>query len=330
MPAPLIAQRVEAVRRFNRLYTRRIGVLRGHYLESPFSLTESRVIYELAHRNDVTAAELGRDLGLDAGYLSRLLRGFVRRGLVTRTPSSSDRRRAHLTLTARGRAAFAELDARSREEVGALVSRFPEPGQRRLVRAMETIESLLEPPAPAASAYVLRPPRPGDFGWIIHRQGALYAEEYGWNEEFEGAVAGIVADFIRTLDPKRERCWIAEREGEVVGSVFLVRSTSTVAKLRLLYVEPSARGLGIGRRLVDECVRFARAAGYRRMTLWTQRNLVAAREIYRKAGFRLVKAEPQHNFGHDLVGETWELDLARAPEASRPKPRPHAPARAAM
>ncbi len=309
MTASGIELRVETVRRFNRLYTRKIGVLRGHYLESPFSLTESRVIYELAHRDGATAAELGRDLGLDAGYLSRLLRGFVRRGLIERTPSASDRRRTHLALTARGRAAFDDLDRRSREEVGALVSRFPEPGQRRLVSAMETIESLLEPPPVEAAAYLLRPPRPGDFGWIIHRQGALYAEEYGWNEECEGALAGIVADFIRDLDPKRERCWVAERDGAVVGSVFVVRKTNTIARLRLLYVEPSARGLGIGRRLVDECIRFARAAGYRRMTLWTQRNLVAAREIYRKAGFTLVKEEPHHSFGHDLVGETWELAL---------------------
>ncbi|MGH7628716.1 MAG: bifunctional helix-turn-helix transcriptional regulator/GNAT family N-acetyltransferase [Gemmatimonadales bacterium] len=309
MTASGIEHRVETVRRFNRLYTRRIGVLRGHYLESPFSLTESRVIYELAQRDGATAAELARDLGLDAGYLSRLLRGFARRGLIGRTPSASDRRRTHLALTARGRAAFDDLDRRSREEVGALVSRFPEPGQRRLVSAMETIESLLEPPPAEATAYLLRPPRSGDFGWIIHRQGVLYAEEYGWNEEFEGAVAGIIGDFIRDLDPKRERCWVAERDGAVVGSVFVVRKTKTVAKLRLLYVEPSARGLGIGRRLVDECVRLARAAGYRRMTLWTQRNLVAARGIYRKAGFRLVKEEPHHSFGHDLVGETWELAL---------------------
>ncbi len=309
MAAPTLDHCVETVRRFNRLYTRRIGVLRGHYLESPFSLTESRVIYELAHREGATAAELSRDLGLDAGYLSRLLRGFARRGLIERTPSSSDRRRTHLALTARGRAVFTDLDTGADLLARALVSRFPEPGQRRLVSAMETIESLLEPPLAAASAYLLRAPRPGDFGWIIHRQGALYAEEYGWNEEFEGAAARIIADFIENLDPARERCWIAERDGAVVGSVFLVRKTNTMAKLRLLYVEPSARGLGIGRRLVEECIRFARASGYRRMTLWTQRNLVAARGIYQNAGFKLVKEEPHHSFGHDLVGETWELAL---------------------
>jgi DNA-binding MarR family transcriptional regulator/GNAT superfamily N-acetyltransferase len=310
MTAATLPQRIEAVRRFNRLYTRRIGVLRGHYLDSPFTLTESRVLYELAQADGVTAAALGRVLDLDPGYLSRLLRGFARRGLMQRTPSAADRRRTHLALTRKGRAAFADLDARSREEVGALLRRFPEPGQRRLISAMETIESLLEPPAPAAGGYLLRPPRPGDFGWIIHRQGVLYAEEYGWNEEFEGAVAGIVGDFIRDFDPTREHCWVAERDGAAVGSVFVVRKTNAIAKLRLLYVEPSARGLGIGRRLVEECVRFASRAGYRRMTLWTQQNLVAARAIYRKAGFRLVREEPNRSFGHDLVSETWELTLA--------------------
>jgi DNA-binding MarR family transcriptional regulator/GNAT superfamily N-acetyltransferase len=309
MTPPATDHRIEAIRRFNRLYTRRIGVLRGHYLDTPFSLAESRVIYELAQHDGTTAAELGRDLGLDAGYLSRLFRGFLRRGLIERTPSASDRRRTYLALTLKGRAAFAELDARSRAEIGALVSRFPEPGQRRLVRAMEAIESLLEPPAADRMGYLLRPPRPGEFGWIVHRQGALYAEEYGWDERFEGLAAGIVADFIRDADPKRERCWIAERDGEVVGSVFLVRKTNTVAKLRLLYVESSARGLGIGQRLVEECIRFARAAGYRRITLWTQSILVAARQIYERTGFRLVKEEPHHSFGHDLVAETWELPL---------------------
>jgi DNA-binding MarR family transcriptional regulator/predicted N-acetyltransferase YhbS len=302
--------RIDAIRRFNRLYTRRIGVLRDHYLESPFTLTESRVLYELAHRDGVTAAELGRDLGLDAGYLSRLLRASVRRGLIERTPSLTDRRRVQLGLTAKGRSAFADLDARSRRETGLLVSRFGESAQRRLVEAMATIAAVLDPAPANSTAWLLRLPRPGDFGWIVHRHGALYAQEYGWDERFEGLVAGIVADFIREVDPRRERCWVAERDGEVVGSVFLVRKTVTVAKLRLLYVEPSARGLGIGRRLVDECVRFARAAGYRRITLWTQSILTAARTIYQHAGFELVKQEQHHSFGHDLVGETWELALA--------------------
>jgi DNA-binding MarR family transcriptional regulator/N-acetylglutamate synthase-like GNAT family acetyltransferase len=303
--------RIDAVRRFNRLYTRRIGVLRGQYLGTPFTLAESRVLYELAHGGRVTAAELGRDLGLDAGYLSRLLRGAARRGLVERTPSSTDRRRTHLTLTAKGRRAFADLDARSRRATGALLDQFGDAGQRRLVQAMEAIEAVLEPPAgtAAAAGWLLRPPRPGDLGWIVHRHGALYAEEYGWDAQFEGLVAGIVADFIRTVDPSRERCWIAERDGAVVGSVLLVQKSSSVAKLRLLYVEPAARGLGIGRRLVDECVRFARSAGYRRITLWTQSILTAARAIYRSAGFALVKKEKHRSFGHDLVGETWELEL---------------------
>jgi DNA-binding MarR family transcriptional regulator/N-acetylglutamate synthase-like GNAT family acetyltransferase len=308
---PAAADRVEAVRRFNRLYTRRIGVLRGHYLDSPFTLSESRVLYELAHRDRVTAAELGRDLDLDAGYLSRLLQRCARRGLLARTPSPTDRRRTYLALTPKGRRAFADLDARSRRETGRLVERFAEPEQRRLVQAMETIESLLDrSPVPGPAGWLLRAPRPGDFGWIVHRHGALYAEEYGWDARFEGLVAGIVADFVREVDPRRERCWVAERDGAVVGSVFLVRKSAGVAKLRLLYVEPSARGLGIGRRLVDECVRFARAAGYRRITLWTQSMLTAARAIYRAAGFVLVKQEKHHSFGHALVGETWELDLA--------------------
>jgi DNA-binding MarR family transcriptional regulator/GNAT superfamily N-acetyltransferase len=308
MPPP---DRIDAVRRFNRLYTRRIGVLRGQSLGTPFTLAESRVLYELAHGGRVTAAELGRDLGLDAGYLSRLLRGAARRGLVERTPSSTDRRRTHLTLTAKGRRAFADLDARSRRATGALLDQFGDAGQRRLVQAMEAIEAVLEPPAgtAAAAGWLLRPPRPGDLGWIVHRHGALYAEEYGWDAQFEGLVAGIVADFIRTVDPSRERCWIAERDGAVVGSVLLVQKSSSVAKLRLLYVEPAARGLGIGRRLVDECVRFARSAGYRRITLWTQSMLTAARAIYRSAGFALVKKEKHRSFGHDLVGETWELEL---------------------
>ena len=308
MPA---TDRIDAVRRFNRLYTRRIGVLRGQYLGSPFTLTESRVLYELAHRDRVTAAELGRDLGLDAGYLSRLLRGAARRGLLERKPSPMDRRRTQLTLTTKGRRAFADLDARSRSETGALLDRFGDAGQRRLVQAMETIEAVLEPVGRAAApaGWLLRPPRPGDLGWIVHRHGALYAEEYGWDARFEGLVAGIVAEFVRTVDPSRERCWIAERDGAVVGSVFLVRKSSSVAKLRLLYVERLARGVGIGRRLVEECVRFARSAGYRRITLWTQSMLTAARAIYRSAGFALIKAEKHSSFGHDLVGETWELEL---------------------
>ena len=263
----------------------------------------------LAHREQPTAAELGKELGLDAGYLSRILRGFEKRGLVARVRSRTDGRQSLLSLTANGKKAFAPLNARSHDEVAGMLGRLSAGEQDRLVGAMRAIETLLgarpEPKVP----YLLRPHQPGDMGWIIHRHGALYAQEYGWDETFEALVAEIAAKFIQNFDPKRERCWIAEREGEIVGSVFLVRRSKTVGKLRLMYVEPKARGLGIGSRLVEECIRFARQAGYRKMVLWTNSVLAAARHIYEKAGFRLVHEEPHHSFGHDLVGETWELKL---------------------
>lgn len=306
-----LAERVEAVRRFNRFYTPRIGLLDEGYLDSPFSLTQVRLLYELAHRTEPTAAELARELGLDPGYLSRLLRGFERCGLVAKRASASDARRRLLSLTERGRAVFAPLEAASREQVAALLGTLADAEQRRLVEAMGTIEALLGARPEPRVPYLLRAPRPGDLGWVVQRHGALYAEEYGFDETFEALVAGIVAAFVRELDPKRERCWIAEREGENVGSVFLVKHPERegVAKLRLLLVEPSARGLGIGRRLVDECVRFARQAGYRTVTLWTQSVLVSARRIYEAAGFRLVAEAPHHSFGQDLVEQTWELAL---------------------
>lgn len=299
-------QRVEALRRFNRFYTRQIGVLHEGLLNSPFSLAEARVLYELAHRQTPTATELGKDLGLDAGYLSRILRRFAKDGLLVKAASKTDGRQALLSLTAEGRAAFAPLDRRSRGEIGEMLGKLPPREQARLIDAMRTIEnSLGEPPAP----YLLRPHRPGDIGWVIHRHAALYAEEYGWDEGFEALVAEIGAKFIRDFDAKRERCWIAEREGDIVGSVFLVKHSASVAKLRLLLVEPAARGLGIGHRLVEECIRFARHIGYRQLTLWTNDILVAARRIYEAAGFRLVQEEKHHSFGHDLVGQNWELDL---------------------
>ncbi len=301
-------QRAAALRRFNRFYTRQIGVLNEGLLLSAFSLTEARVLYELAHREQPSASELSVELGLDAGYLSRILRSLERRGLLAREPSADDGRRRHLALTRKGRAAFAKLDARSQEEVRGILARLSDPEQGRLLEAMQTIERLLGAPGPGP-AYILRPPQPGDMGWVVHRHGVLYAQEYGWDEQFEALVASIVAEFIRTHDPKRERCWIAERDGEAVGSVFLVKHTESVAKLRLLLVEPSARGLGIGGRLVGECVRTARRLGYRKLTLWTQQTLEAARRIYQQAGFRLVGSEPHHSFGHDLIGETWELEL---------------------
>jgi DNA-binding MarR family transcriptional regulator/GNAT superfamily N-acetyltransferase len=302
-------RRVGAVRRFNRFWTRQIGVLQDGYLESPFSLTEVRVLYEFAHREETTASELSKELGLDAGYLSRILRGFEERGLIGKKASEADGRRSILWLTEQGREAFAPLDTRSHEKVGAMLGGLSPAEQGRLVEAMHTIEGLLGDQPERKVPYLLRPHQPGDMGWIVHRHGVLYAREYGWDERFEALAAEIVAKFIQQYDPKRERCWIAERNGEIVGSVFLVKQSEEVAKLRLLLVEPSARGLGIGRRLVQECVRFAKLTGYGKITLWTNDVLRAARRIYEETGFRLVYEEPHHSFGHDLVGQTWELEL---------------------
>jgi DNA-binding MarR family transcriptional regulator/N-acetylglutamate synthase-like GNAT family acetyltransferase len=302
-------QRISTVRRFNRFYTKQIGLLGEGYLETPFSLTEARVLYELAHRERPSATELARELALDAGYLSRILRGFERRRLLSRTRSKADGRQSHLSLTARGRAAFAPLDVRSRADIGGRLARLGPGEQRRLVDAMQAIEALLGG-APAAKApYVLRPHQPGDMGWVVHRHGALYAQEYGFDERFEALVARVVAKFVDRYDPRRERCWIAEKDGEIVGSVFLVRRSRSVAQLRLLLVEPKARGLGIGERLVAECIRFARQAGYRKITLWTNSVLRVARRVYQTAGFRRVHREKHRSFGRDLVGETWELSL---------------------
>jgi DNA-binding MarR family transcriptional regulator/GNAT superfamily N-acetyltransferase len=304
-------RRTEAVRRFNRFYTRQIGLLQEGLLRSPFSLTEARVIYELAHHERATATHLGEELRLDGGYLSRILRGLVRRGVVEREPSPSDRRQYLLSLTEQGQAAFAELNAASRTEIGAMLVGLTEVNQDRLVQAMGTIEELLGAAPEHRVPYILRPHESGDMGWVVQRHGVLYNQEYGWDETFEALVAEIVARFIRHFDANRERCWIAEKEGENVGSVFLVKHPERegVAKLRLLLVEPTARGLGIGRRLVQECARFARQRGYRAITLWTNSVLLAARHIYQQEGYRLVEQEPHHSFGHDLVSETWELEL---------------------
>ena len=306
---PGFDQRVAAMRRFNRFYTQKIGVLEEGLLKSSFSLTEARVLYELAHRDRPTASELGRDLGLDGGYLSRILRGFQRRGLLAREPAPADGRQHLLSLTRHGQAAFAPLDARSRAEIGGLLKGLPAPEQERLIAAMGTIEQLLGAAPEAGASYLLRPHQPGDMGWVVQRHAALYAQEYGWDGSFEALVAEIVAKFIRGYDPKGERCWIAEKDGEIVGSVFLVRHSRSAGQLRLLIVEPKARGLGIGQRLVAECIRFARQAGYRKVRLWTNSILHAARHIYEEAGFRLVEESPHHSFGHDLVGQTWELRL---------------------
>jgi DNA-binding MarR family transcriptional regulator/GNAT superfamily N-acetyltransferase len=314
-PAPT---RVEAIRRFNRFYTRRIGALHEGLLASKFTLTESRLLWEMAHRDRLTATELARELDLDAGYLSRLLRSFKERGLIKSARATDDARHQHLSLTPAGKRAFAPINARSQNDVSALLGTLAEAQQQQLLASMTRIEQLLgEPAAARARPVLLRAHRPGDMGWVIARHGALYADEYGWDSGFEALVARIAADFIERFDAKREACWIAERDGANVGSAFLVQARDEashavidgVAQLRMLLVEPSARGLGLGERLADECQRFARRAGYRKIVLWTNSLLLAARGIYAKQGYVLVKSEPHHSFGHDLVGETWELAL---------------------
>jgi DNA-binding MarR family transcriptional regulator/GNAT superfamily N-acetyltransferase len=299
--------RAEIVRGFNRFYTSRIHILQEGILNSPLSLTEGRVLFELAHRENPTATELGAELGLDAGYLSRILQAFVRAGYVKKHPSGDDRRQRHLSLTKAGRKTFASLDAASNREAAAMLGTLSEADQVRLIAAMNSIEGILDP-KPAAPL-LLRSHRPGDIGWITHRHGVIYAREYGWDEKFEALVAGIAAKFVENFDPQRERCWIAEQDGNIVGSVTLVKKTRSIAKLRLLYVEPEARGLGVGRRLVEECIQFARQAGYRKITLWTNSMLLAARRIYERAGFRRVSTEGDF--------ETWELDCLTALSSAR-------------
>jgi DNA-binding MarR family transcriptional regulator/GNAT superfamily N-acetyltransferase len=302
-------QGVAAVRAFNRFYTRQIGLLHAGYLKSPFSLTEVRVLYEIARRPRLTAAALGKELGLDAGYLSRILLKFDNRGLIRRQPSESDGRQSCLSLTRAGQSAFSPLDRGAELQVATLLAKLSQPDQAHLIQSMRTIEQLLDAHPQPATPYLLRSHQPGDMGWVIHRHGALYAQEYGWDERFEALVAEIAAQFIQNFDARRERCWIAEKDGAIAGSVFLVRKSKTVAKLRLLLVEPSARGLGLGGRLVEECIRFARQAGYRKITLWTQSILLAARKIYERNGFQLVSQEPHRTIGRRLIGETWELKL---------------------
>jgi len=301
---------IESVRSFNRFYTRKIGVLQERLLRSPFSLAEARVLYELGTRQDPVAAALSRDLDLDFGYLSRILRGFEKRHLIRRSRSPRDGRSQLLSLTRSGRAAFRSLDARSRAETGKLLGAMPSRERTEMIDAMAIIQRNLGDRNDVKLPRVrLRRHRPGDIGWVVERHGRLYADEYGWDERFEALVAQIVADFIRNLDPAGERCWIAELNGRRVGSVFLVRKNLRVARLRLLLVEPEARGMGIGGRLVDECIAFARRAGYRKLTLWTNDVLHAARRIYEHAGFELVREEPHKRFGDRLVGQTWDLKL---------------------
>ena len=306
-----IEQQVAAVRGFNRSYTRQIGVLNREFLDSPFSLAEVRVLLELYYNDASTASTIGQALGLDAGYLSRILRGFARRGLIARESSPTDGRQRLLRLSRAGRKAFEEVEEKQRVAVREMLARVSAATRPTLIGSMQRIEQLLGlVPGPAtATPYALRSHRSGDMGWIIHRQGILYYEEYGWDERFEGLVAEICANYIKNEDPRRERCWVAERNGEIVGAVFCVARSKTVAQLRLLYVEPSARGLGIGNRLVEECIRFGRQAGYRKMMLWTNDVLHSARRIYEAKGFKLVEEEKHHSFGHDLVAQTWALDL---------------------
>jgi DNA-binding MarR family transcriptional regulator/GNAT superfamily N-acetyltransferase len=329
--ASALAQDVDTVRRFNRFYTRKIGVLQEKLLHSPFSLTEGRVLYEIAYHGDTgtprsaapTAVDLAKVLDLDGGYLSRILQRFERRRLITRTTSELDARQAHLILTARGRAALTPLQQLARDEVAVMLRRLSPAERGRVVDAMGLIQRSLGGPGGVAvvatasrprrtarrEPFTLREHRAGDLGWIVSRQSALYVEEYGWTTEYEALAAEIVAQFLKTFDATRERCWVAERDGAPVGAVMIVRQSDAVAKLRLLHVERAARGLGVGRRLVDECVRFSRAAGYKKITLWTQSNLVAARHLYETAGFTCISKQPHHSFGKDLIAETWELVL---------------------
>ena len=307
VPDAALDRRTEAIRAFNRFYTRRIGVVREGYLQSRFSLTEARVLYELAQTDSLTASKIGAALDLDAGYLSRMLRRFEQEGLLVRAPSETDRRQNFLALTDAGRAAFTPLDQRSRQEIGTMLAVLPEADQEAVVANMQSIARLLSDKP--STGWTVRHPAPGDIGWVIERHGALYAHEYNFNCKFEALVARVAGAFLAEHDPARERGWIVERDGIRLGSVFLMRKTDEVGKLRLLLVEPSARGLGLGRRLVEDCIAFAREVGYRRMTLWTNDILVAARGIYRTAGFRLISSEPHSEFGPPMVGEEWELEL---------------------
>jgi DNA-binding MarR family transcriptional regulator/GNAT superfamily N-acetyltransferase len=308
-----LTPRIDEIRRFNRFYTRQIGVLRRGHLDSEFTLAEVRVLYELANRPTTTAAQLAEELDLDAGYLSRMLRGFSRKRLISRKRQIDDGRERAISLTPAGRAVFAQLDQVAREGIANLIAPLDSREQSELVGAMTVIERLLGSSASSSRTpsppWVLRQPDPGDLGWILHRHGVLYTREYGWDWRFEGLVAGVLSEFVAKFVPSRDRCWVAERDGKIIGSVFVVQSSPTLARLRLLYVEPSARGLGVGRALVRECLQFARKAGYQRMTLWTNSVLTSARRIYEAEGFELTESGLHDHFGVELTGETWERDL---------------------
>jgi DNA-binding MarR family transcriptional regulator/GNAT superfamily N-acetyltransferase len=303
-----IDKQVSAIRAFNRFYTRKIGVL-GGMASHPFSLAEARVLYELAHRQQPTATDIRKELGLDAGYTSRILRDFERRKFVRREQSKTDERQRFVSLTTKGRKAFVPLDKRSNRDIAAMLNELSPSERKQLVDAAQMVRRLLGDRAEAKTPYLLRQHQPGDMGWIVHRQAILYAEEYGWDGTYEALAAEIVAQFIKNYDPKCERAWVAEKDGERVGAVFVAKESEEIAKLRLLHVEREARGLGIGNRLVEECIQFARQTGYQKMTLWTQSTLHAARNIYKKAGFQVVREEKHRSFGKDLTAETWELNL---------------------
>src|ERR1700722_18399886 len=308
MPEAGIHKQVNAIRAFNRFYTRKIGVLDG-MASNPFSLAEARVLYELANRRQPTATDIRKELGLDAGYMSRMLRDFERRKFVTRERSKTDERQRFLSLTSKGRSACAPLDARSNRDVAAMLEDLSPTEREQLVDSVQTVRRLLRDTAEEKTSYLLRLYQTDDIGWIVHHQVILYADEYGWDGTYEALAAEIVAQFIKHYDPKCERAWVAEKDGQRVGAAFVAKKSDEIAKLRLLHVERKARGLGIGKRLVEECIRFARQAGYQKMTLWTQSSLHAARDIYKKAGFHLVREEKHHSFGKNLTAETWELNL---------------------
>lgn len=306
---PVSPSDVATVRAFNRFHTELVGALDRRILDSPHSLTESRLLFEIAHADVSTAADLARDLRLDPAYLSRALRKLADAKLIERRPSPTDGRAAALRLTRQGQRAFDALDRAANAQAAALLEPLPGLERARVVKAMSNVMASLSAKSASRSPFLIRQNAPGDIGWIIHRHGALYAAEYGWDVSFEALVAEIAGGFLKAHDPGRERCWVAERDGEIVGSVFLVDAGQGVAKLRLLYVEPDARGLGLGRRLVEEALRFAKRAGYLRVTLWTNDVLVSARRLYQAAGFQLISSERHQSFGKDLVGENWEKAL---------------------
>jgi DNA-binding MarR family transcriptional regulator/N-acetylglutamate synthase-like GNAT family acetyltransferase len=311
-PAPTLSPpdaRIAALRRFNRFYTQKIGVLESSYLQSPFSLAEARVLYELVQQGETTASEISVSLGLDMGYLSRILAKFQGQQLIKRAPAEQDARQRLIQVTVKGKKAVQALDSRSHDQAGALLAGLTASRQTNVLQAMSEIQSTLGDSPVTGEPYIIRTHRTGDLSWIAYRHAVLYSQEYGWNQGFEALILEITTNFLKNYDPKAERCWVAERSGEILGCVLLVKQSKRIAKLRLLLVEPSVRGLGIGKRLVEECIRFARETGYEKIGLWTHSNLSAARGIYQKAGFQLVGTDSHEDFGPPVTAETWEMPL---------------------